>query len=227
MTLVTLNDLKTYLGISLVDTSYDDFLNYQNEVVSEAIQNYCNRIFLEASYTQTFYADELTNLLHSSEFYLYHFPLTSITGINKITTDSDGNDASEAITDYRVHLPSARIIETTASKLARHWFCSSNQRLEVEYEAGYATLPATIKYVVYSLVEEAYNKKRSGVIANFGKDVQRISIPGTLSIDFDYTLQSNERKIAYGMILGNYVNVLDDYRSERSLVGAINLNYLV
>ncbi len=47
-----------------------------------------------------------------------------------------------------------------------------------------------------------------------------------MSIDFDYTLQANERKTGFGMILGNYVNILDQYRSERPLIGAIKENYV-
>ena len=73
---------------------------------------------------------------------------------------------------------------------------------------------------------ERYNKKSSGVDLNFGSDVQRVSIPGAISIDFDYSLSNNERKSAYGVILGSNSNILDDWRSERSVIGSGKLEYV-
>jgi len=98
--------------------------------------------------------------------------------------------------------------------------------LEIVYVAGYAALPAPIKSVELSILEERYNKKKSGISLNFGSDVQRVSIAGTISVDFDYSLQSNERVSAYGTILGNYINVLDQYRSERVLTGSGMITYV-
>jgi hypothetical protein len=80
--------------------------------------------------------------------------------------------------------------------------------------------------VELSIIEERYNKKKSGISLNFGSDVQRVSIAGTISVDFDYSLQSNERVSAYGTILGNYINVLDQYRSERVLTGSGMITYV-
>jgi len=100
------------------------------------------------------------------------------------------------------------------------------QELEVEYTAGYSDIPSVIEDVVFNVVEQRYNKKASGVALSFGNDVQRVSIPGVMSVDFDYTLQANERQSKYGMILGNYGNVLDPWRSERALIGEIKDNYV-
>ena len=96
----------------------------------------------------------------------------------------------------------------------------------IEYDAGYATIPSAILSVLDSLVGERYNKKSSGVDLNFGSDVQRISIPGTISLDFDYSLSNNERKSAYGSILGNNANILDDWRSDRAVLGSDKLIYV-
>jgi len=92
--------------------------------------------------------------------------------------------------------------------------------------AGYATIPTIILTVLDSLVQERYNKKVAGVDLNFGSDVQRVSIPGTISIDFDYSLSNNERKSSYGSIIGSYANILDDWRSERSVVGNSTLQFV-
>ena len=123
-------------------------------------------------------------------------------------------------TDYRFHKPTG-----TLTHKYEDWFAGGDI-IEVVFTAGYEATPTPIVSIIYSLLEERYNKKVNGVDLNFGSDIQRISIPGAISVDFDYTLQANERKVAYGMILGNYVNVLDQYRSERPLVGATRLEYV-
>jgi hypothetical protein len=64
------------------------------------------------------------------------------------------------------------------------------------------------------------------VALNFGSNVQRISVPGVMGIDFDYTLSTNERNNKYGMILGDYLNVFDNYRSERTLVGESEVSFI-
>lgn len=213
--LVTLNAMKDFLGIPLATLTYDAFLTLQIQVVSEAIEGYCNRKFAEATYTQTFRRNDFQ--IVPLEIALYHFPLSSITSI--VEKEEDADDGSP-VTDYRFHLPTA--------KLHKNWgrFFANGKILEIEYIAGFATLPYLIQNVVFSLVQERYNKKINGVDLNFGSDVQRISIPGTISIDFDYSLNSNERKSAYGQILGNQINVLDGFRSERSLVGDVRVSYV-
>ena len=70
-------------------------------------------------------------------------------------------------------------------------------------------------------VVDERNNKINNIAPNFGSNVQRLSIPGTMSIDFDYTLQANERSSSFGMFLGNYINVVDYYRSERVAIGQV------
>lgn len=204
--LVTLSDLKTYLGEAT--TAYDAFLTEQIGFFSDAIETYCGRKFLSASYVQTFYRKDYSNpqkILHA-----YHYPVTAITYVK---------EDAETITNYRLHNP-------TGLLTSDQYFLHCVETLEVSYTAGYATLPSPLRYAIYGLCEGTYNKKKSGVALNFGSDVQRISIPGTISIDFDYTLTSNDRKNAFGNMLGAYLNVIDPYRSERSL-GSGTIAYVV
>lgn len=204
MGLVSLNDMKTYLNVS--GTDYDTFLQTQIDIVSEAIENYCRRKFAQATYTQTFYSNDYPL---SSVMELLIYPVISITSV--IQDDV-------AITDYRLQKDIGRLISPTG------WFVG--EETVVIYSAGFATIPETIKSVVYSVVEERYNKKVSGVGLNFGSDVQRVSIPGTISIDFDYSLSNNERSTPFGLILGNHLNVLDFYRSDRAVLGQGTVTYV-
>jgi hypothetical protein len=201
--LVTLAEMKAYLGI--VVNTYDAFLTEQINIVSSAIENYCGRKFNQATYNQKFYRDEMERTQKFLE--MYQYPLVSVTSVKEDTVLVDA-------AEYRVQLPWARI-----TKLYLNFFSNYAKEIEIIYSAGFVAIPYEIKSVVYSLVEEKYTRKISGVPLNFGTDVQRVSIPGTISVDFDYSLNTNERKNKYGTILGSYLNVLDAWRSERVVIG--------
>lgn len=206
--IVTLAEMKTYLGIDSGNTTNDAFLTQQLILIQSAVEAYCRRKFELATYRQTFYSSDYPK---NSEMTLFHYPVVSIDSIAQDTEDIIG---------YRTQKEFGILTYNTGF----FW----GEETVVEYEAGYAheDIPPLVSSVIYSLVQERYNKKVAGVDLNFGSDVQRISIPGTISIDFDYSLQNNERKSTFGTILGNYVNVLDYFRSERTIIGNSTLTYV-
>lgn len=213
--LVTLQQVKDNLGITV--NTYDQFLTDQINLISEAMELYCGRKFKKANYTQTFYRDEFNKDL-VNEIYLHHYPVNSITSI----VDANG----DAITDYRL-VPATGLIRSRERFFANYdFFRSIEGEMTVQYNAGYANLPYTLQSVIYSLVGERYNKKVAGVDLNFGTDVQRISIPGTISIDYDYTLQNNDSTTALGSILGSQINILDQFKSERKVIGTLREGYV-
>lgn len=216
--MLTLTEIKSYLGIT--STDYDDFLTIQESIISETVEGYCGRIFLEKDYVQTFY---IADFLQESrkELTLFHYPLTELT---TVIEKQDGVTIQDITSDVLPHNPTALLKKKFLSGSWPDFFCYGNE-VEVTYSAGFAAVPGPIKSVILSLLEERYNKKLNGIQLNFGSDVQRISIPGTISIDFDYSLQANDRTTAFGTILGNYVNVLDFYRSERSIAGFGKIAY--
>lgn len=227
--IVSLADMKTRLGI--VDASQDTFLTEQLALVQEAVEGYCSRKFEQATYTQTFYWDEFETLdIMVSRIYTYHFPLISIASIKEIWRDSNGTPTETllASNEYRANFPSGLLKRTNTSGRKSYWFQEGNYELEVQYDAGYsiAEMPKTIRDVIFNLVTERYNKNQSGINFNFGSDVQRIAIPGVMSIDYDYSLETNERKNKFGAILGNQLNVLDPWRSERAVFGEIRETYV-
>lgn len=206
----TLSNVKSRLGITSSD--YDTFLTQQITLVSDVIEAYCRRKFASASWSQTFYKQEIRDV---RTIELYHFPLISVASI---TVDGTALTVDE-MDDVVLHKPTARLRREDGS-----WIYGN--KVVVNYTAGYATIPTIILTVLDSLVQERYNKKVAGVDLNFGSDVQRVSIPGTISIDFDYSLSNNERKSSYGSIIGSYANILDDWRSERSVVGNSTLQFV-
>jgi len=204
----TLANVKARLGITTGD--YDSFLTQQIQLISQVIERYCRRKFLAATYIQTFY---YADYRPSSMLELYHFPLIQV-----LDVDQGGQYLEESL--YRAHKPTARLVRNDGG----HFFWTDPTT--VTYRAGYETCPIPVLAVLDALVSERYNKKTAGVDLDFGANVQRISIPGAISLDFDYTLTSNERSSAYGTIIGNYANVLDDWRSERAVLGTSKLEYV-
>lgn len=206
--LVTVEEMKGYLGIT--GTTYDTFLTGQIALISDAIEGYCGRVFAQTDWVQTFYRKDL-DMWPVKQLMLYQFPITSDV---VITEDAVVVDAAT----YRKHLPTGILTRDTGFL--------RGEVLVATYTGGFETIPTPVTNAVYELVSERYNKKISGVNLSFGTDVQRVSIPGAISIDFDYSLNNNERKNAFGALLTSQLNVLDYYRSDRAVVGSGTLEYV-
>lgn len=218
--LVELDDLKTRLGIALGDTTQDAFLTTEIAIFSETVSNYCNRVFDQTSFTETFYHQDIGD---ETSYMLYHFPIISVTSV----TEKDVDQADVVLTS-RVNnrLGQLKVLNSSSfiGRLFQNYTTSAS--IEVVYEAGYATIPLDIQEAVMSLIQVRYNKKQSGVDLNFGSNVQRINITGVMGIDFDYSLSGNDRNTKYGAILGDYLNVFDSYKSERTIIGDSQVAYL-
>ena len=219
MSLVSLEDMKEYLGIS--DSSQDDYLNSELALFSEAVENYCNRKFLQATYTERIYHRDFRN---QREHYLYHFPVVSITSVTEKAYNED-----DVALGHLVNKKIGKLNVLDECEYVRNLFTNTgmNGYLEIVYEAGYTDTPLEVQEAIKELIQARYNKRESGVDFNFGSNVQRVSIPGVMGIDFDYTLSTNERSNKYGMLLGDYQNILDNYRSERTLIGESQVTYEV
>lgn len=199
--LIPLSEVKDFLGIDALNSEYDSFLTLYGDMYSDAMEVYCRRKFLSATYTQTFYKDHFEG--RNTDLYLYHFPLISVTSIF---------EGDLEIENFRV----AKNIGMVTNKDG--WFISGEEIVAI-YEAGYTTLPNPLKYSLLSLLQSSFNRKKEGIDVNFGSDVQSIAIPGVLNISFDYSLQNNDQKSVLGVMLREHLNVLDQYKSERKFTG--------
>ncbi len=219
--LVTLSEIKSYLNVTVTD--HDTFLTEQGNLISDIIEAYCRRSFSPKTYEQSYFRNDyrLSQMLQT-----FHYPLLSVASIveDGVTLDP---------TLYRVHKPSGNILQTAPFGFGAGFAYGPGvggffRAIEtvVTYDSGLATIPSAIKASVFQLVEERYNKRISGVALNFGREVQRIAIPGAISVDFDFSLKYDDRKIPFGVILGNTVNMLDYYRSDRAILGSGRLTYV-
>lgn len=204
----TVDNVKARLNITVDD--FDVFLENQITIVSDAIEGYLRRKVKAATFTQHFYN---TDYRRSMMVELFGFPVASVASI---TEDGTLLDAA----NYRLHKPTGRIV-----RLDNTPFFGAKETVII-YSAGLAAVPSPILSVLDSCVQERYNKKTSGVDLNFGSDVQRIAIPGAISIDFDYSMHNNDRSTTFGVILGNNSNILDIYRSDRAVLGNSKLVYI-
>ncbi len=218
MSLVTLDDTKNRLGISLADPQYDVYLTSEIALFSDTIEKYCNRLFNLSTYTETFYRQDFNG---DDNYVLYHFPVDVVT-----TVTEKAPDCPDVARDSRVNNRTG-MLSLTVDGIRKSLFQNTGNSgyIEVDYDAGFADIPLDIQECVFSLIEGRFNKMQAGVALNFGNNVQRISIPGVMGIDFDYTLSSNDRKTKYGMILGDWQNVLDNYVSERTVTGETSIKY--
>lgn len=233
MSLITLAELKVALGNPTTDATQDAFLQGEIDLYSEIIESYCARKFIQSTYTQQFYRDDFPQ--DSVGFIrLYHWPVTIISSIQLITRSESG-DTTETLTansDYRFH--NTGKIKRLCNYIPRTWdgdFGSSwyaSTEIQIDYTAGFlvADVPLPIKNTMYAIIDERWRKYLQGQELNFGKNVQRMSVPGVISIDYDYTLTQNERERKFGMFLGDYANALDFYRSDRALIGNITEPYV-
>ena len=194
----TLNNVKTRLGITT--TADDAFLTAQIEYISSVIEAYCGRIFLADDYIQTFYREDMKR---SPLLEMFHYPVNAVTEIKVDTVVKDP-------TTYRLNKPSGYVTNITST-------FPEGKEMIVKFNAGYATCPLPVRGVLDALVNQRYNKKKTGVDLDFGSDIQRLSIPGAIAIDFDYSLTTNARESAYGTVIGNHANVLDHWRSDRAV----------
>jgi len=226
MSLITLAELKTALNI--VTAADDTWLQSEIDLYSEIIDSYCARKFIQNTYTQIYYREVFPQDV-VFKLRLYHWPVTAIASIQLISRSESGNttETLTANSEYRFNengkitrLCNYRPISWD-NDFGSQWY--QNTEIQVQYTAGYlqADVPLTIKNSMYAIIDERYRKYLSGQELNFGRDVQRMSIPGVISIDYDYTLTKNERESQFGMFLGDYANVLDFYRTDRALIGNI------
>lgn len=211
MGFVSLAEVKAYLGIT--GTGDDVFLQSQTDIICDAAEKYCERKFSSIAMIEKWFKTKQDSRLKGPSFYTSAYPIVSVT-YAKI----DG-EILTVDTEYRIQKKHGVINFVDGIEVGA-------ETVEVSYTAGFVTIPKVLIMAVSELVGERYNKRKAGVDLGFGSDVQRVSIPGTISIDYDYSLKSNDRESPMGSILGKYLNVFDFYKSEKRTIGSKENRYV-
>mgnify|MGYP001581667557 CR=1 FL=1 len=145
-------DVKESLGIDNGVTTHDNMIIRLINAASDAIENYCNRTFASATYTNEEYDGTGANYL-----VLRQYPITSISSLDFLTSGYDSPSWETIDSDlYSFNADGRLYYKATFTRGFQNW--------RVTYVAGYSATPddvaeACVAYVVYS-----YKKSKSAGI---------------------------------------------------------------
>jgi len=160
MALVTLSEVKEYLGIT--STDYDDLLTTISNSVTEYFEGYCHRSFSAVStYIQWWsIADEVTDTVRCE-----YVPIVSFI---QLSDDGDKVDADNYYVDYASGL--VRLKDGTFFTKGVAMVCAS-------YTHGYSSVPDDIKLAAKMAVASIfYRRKSHGIVsARLGDFAYKVS----------------------------------------------------
>jgi hypothetical protein len=148
--LIDLTTLKSLFQIT--DDASDAFLNALIPLASQAVQTYCNQVFVVETLTETLFpARDGMPWSVSTAFeplQLKRWPLTGVTSI----VETVGTQVTPLIagTDYLPKSNLGQILRLNQNGLPRNW-CSS--QIAVVYSAGYASIPGDVTYAVAQVIK--------------------------------------------------------------------------
>lgn len=150
-TLITLDEAKNHLHI--LNTDDDDYITSLIPVACDLAQAYCHKLLTEGTV--------------KAECDLYQpkvlLPWGNVSSITSVTLDD------EDYTDYEFReVQQALVIPDTYS------------RIEIEYECGYSTIPASVKQGILVLISTMYNYRDDSIV---GYTVADLPLPATRLLD--------------------------------------------
>lgn len=142
MTLCALADVKTYLGIT--DTNSDAVLTALIAGASAMMETYCNRVFAQASYTET---------RNGNGGYRLFLATAPVTAVASVTIDGTAVPAAAG------SMAPGYLFDDLMIYLRQRCFTCGVQNVVVSYTAGYATIPADLTQACVELVAAKYAKR--------------------------------------------------------------------
>lgn len=141
--LITLDDLKTHLGIDLTDTSQDAKLTQALEAADLFVKTYCKRKFEYGTYTHRVRAI-------NGYVYVYETPIESVVYVKNL--DGDELTIDRVLND----IGEIKLIECY------------NGYVDVQYIGGYSTIPADLFHATLRVAEYFFTKPEGIQSANVG-----------------------------------------------------------
>lgn len=161
--LCQLADVKTYLGITSATT--DAVLTALVGNASAFIERYCNRVFEQASYTET------RNGNGADAIYLRNTPIVSVQSVSvdgtSIPAAPDTVSYGYIFDTHKVYLRGdARVNPITPGIFAGYppRFQRGIQNIVIAYTAGFTTIPADVNQACVELVAYKFSRRdRTGM----------------------------------------------------------------
>jgi hypothetical protein len=192
MAITTIEKCKRYLGISLTDTSNDDFINDLIISVQSTIETYCHRKFDVATYTA-----EQHNIKH--KIFPKNFPIKSIDSIVRVDTPfMDTMPQLFEVANYRLFPHYIELIDyryvTMTNKL--QYVSNESSYVEITYTAGYDVIPSDLALAATKLVAIEYKDSREN---RLGVEQEREG-----DVQYIYSKKDSEMPINISAVLDRY-----------------------
>lgn len=149
-TLVTLDEIKTWLGIKV--TTDDTILNALNKGASTLVERYLNRNLLSQAY------DEVIDGQGGHRLLFAQWPVTAVAllQIDSLTVPQ--------VSDFLT--PGYRFNETQLWLQGFYNFCKGRGNVRIQYTAGYSVIPDDIKQATWELVGIKFKERdRIGLVS--------------------------------------------------------------
>lgn len=165
--LVTLDEAKTRLGISLVDTSQDANIEDLINAISQDFEDYCSRIF--RSLTITDYEPKSYN---RQNIVLPQRPITEISKVEFNGTELEARTAQGEYSNYYISNSKAGILSreigwTMTAFVNNSLEFTPNQdrsvlNVKITYTGGYETIPSNLKNACLTEIAREYEFQNEG-----------------------------------------------------------------
>lgn len=162
MAIITTAQYKTYAGIT--DAGFDTRLAVLIPAMQAMLEDYCGRVFDEATY-----ADEVFDGNGEASLWLSNTPVTAMTAVK--TKSSDGTTTTLDSTSYRFRANGELYLFNDSSNRWDYpdgWGFSADHRtvwsddapgnILISYTGGYSTMPVGLEYLMYTLVDAAIDR---------------------------------------------------------------------
>lgn len=145
--LVKPDRVKSYLEIADTDASHDRLLQELNKRLSAWVEQYCDRTFAKATYTEQHDGDGSDTLA------VRHWPLLSVASLYDDPERAFPASTQIAAADFVVY-PSRGLI-----KLDGLAFSAGIQNVKVTYDAGYQEIPEDLQQAVCELIADRFRHR--------------------------------------------------------------------
>jgi hypothetical protein len=195
MPLTTLENVKSYLGISLTDTSDDSFINLLIADVQATVENYCHRHFDVNTYTS-----EQHNINH--KIFPKETPIKNVTKIIRLDDNIDNTVPDDnGMNNYRIFPSYVELLDykyvTMGDRLK--YVNSEESYVEITYTAGYDTPPADLSLAATKLVVLEYKDSREN---RLGVEQEREG-----DVQYIYSKKDSEMPLNISSVLDRYKRV--------------------
>lgn len=148
MSLVTLADIKVYMGIQPSDTGQDALLTIFQEAVEQQVLNFC-----DCSFESTVVEDEVHDGIRADIITPHNIPIISVQEVAIDVLPGGNGTPLVAEQDY-YHDENAITLIFRQTPFYRG-------AVRISYTHGYASVPADVKLAVYEAVKANYQSRKN------------------------------------------------------------------